>query len=290
MKDYIVRAIAYDANVRAFAITAKHTVETALILHGLNPLTAILLGRGLMATSILNAMNKGEKDVVTLQVVGDGKMGGITCIANKKGVLKGYVKNNDYESYKEEAIYGIGACIGKGFLNIVKDLGLKHPYIGNVPLQSGEIGDDLAYYFTYSEQIPSMVALGVKLNKDRTVKSATGVVIQLMPGANNNIINEIEEKIRNMHSATALLEKVKTPEKMLEFLLGENELVITQIDNINYKCNCSTEKMQRGIISLGKEQLKEIINEQEKIETICHFCNKKYIFDSKEIEIIIKDI
>jgi len=290
VEDYIIRATAYNSKVRAFAITSSDTVEHALKIHKLNPIAAIALGRGLMACAILNSMNKGKNNVVTLQVVGDGPMGGITCVASKNGVLKGYVKNNDYESYGDNAQYGVGQCIGKGFLNIVRDLGLKQPYIGKIPLQSGEIGDDLAYYFTYSEQIPSMVALGVKLNSDATVNKAAGILIQLLPGAKTEIITEIEKKIYDMHSATRLIEKTHTPEGMLEYLLGSNNLNINEKEKISYKCNCSRDKMYKGIVSLGKSQLEQILKEQETIETVCHFCNQKYNFEKEEIQLMIKDI
>ncbi|MBN2852476.1 MAG: Hsp33 family molecular chaperone HslO [Clostridia bacterium] len=290
MTDYLVKAMAYDANVRAFAVTAKDTVYEALNRHGLNPVAAIALGRGLMAAAILNGMGKGDDIVTTLQINGDGPMEGMVCVADRKGTLKGYIKNNDYESYGENGIFGVGACIGRGYLNIIKDLGMKEPYAGTIPLQSGEIGDDLAYYFTYSEQIPSMVALGVKLNSDATVRQAAGVIIQMMPGATEEIITEVESRITEMKSATSLIERVKTPEAMLEFILGKENIVFTGTEPVSYQCNCSEEKMFKGVISLGRKELTEIVEEQDTVETVCHFCNNKYIFTAEQLKKFIKDI
>jgi len=284
VKDYLIRATAYDSYVRAFAISSKHTITEAIKKHGLNPLSAIVLGRGLMAVAILNSMNKGENATTTLQIVGDGPMGGIVCIADKKGTLKGYVKNNDYKSYEGKGSFGVGECIGKGYINIIKDLHLKKPYSGMAPLQSGEIGDDLAYYFTTSEQIPSMVALGVKLNKDTTCDSGAGMVIQMMPGAPDNIIEEIEKKIYSMKSATELIKKTKTPEGMLGYIFAKNNLNIIGKEQIQFKCNCSEKKMLQGIISLGKTELEKIVKEDDKIETVCSFCNSKYTFYREQLK------
>jgi len=284
VKDYLIRATAYNSYVRAFAINGKNTITEAIKKHGLNPLAAIALGRGLMAVAILNSMNKEKHATTTLQIVGDGPMGGIVCVADKKGTLKGYVKNNDYNSYEGKGQYGIGECIGKGYINIIKDLNLKRPYSGLTPLQSGEIGDDLAYYFTTSEQIPSMVALGVKLNKDTTCDIGAGLIIQLMPGAPDNIIGEIEEKIYNMKSATALLQRTKSLEGMLEYMFDKNNLNIIGKEQIQFKCNCSEEKMLKGIISLGKSELEKIVKEEQQIETVCSFCNSKYIFSKEQLK------
>lgn len=290
MKDRIIRAMAYDAYVRAFAVTCNHTIEDSIKRHDLNPIAAIALGRALMATSMLAAMGKKDTDSISFQIISEGPMRGLTCFATKAGELKGYVRNNDYSTYKEDAMFGVGGCIGPGKLIIVRDIGLKDPYSGQVELQSGEIGDDLAYYFSVSEQIPSLVALGVKLNEDRTVRISSGVIIQLLPGASNEIIEKIENKITMMHSATVLLDKCKTLEGMLEFLLEDGDVKVTEERDISFNCNCSYKKMLKGILTLGEKELKDIIKTEEKIETVCHFCNEKYVFSSADIEKILENI
>ncbi len=289
MSDYLIRALAYNNQVRAFAIDGTDLVNKAVNIHSLNPLAASALGRGLMGTAMLNYMQKDKNVVTTLQIVGQGPMKGLVCIADKTGTLKGYIKNNDYESYGEDGLFGVGACLGKGVLNIIHDLGLKTPYTGMIPLQSGEIGDDLAYYFTTSEQTPSLVALGVKLLPNQTVSLAAGIIVQLLPGADEKIITNIEQKIYNMKSATALLKKTNSPEGMIRELMNNNEVVITERVAMGYKCNCSEEKMLQGVLSIGKETVMEIIGEQEIVETRCHFCQQNYHFSREKLKKSLKE-
>lgn len=289
MADSLIRVMAFDNTVRAFAVDIKNTLHTAMVYHKLNPLAATALGRALEGVAMMREMTKSEDDTITLRIKSEGSMGGLVAVGSNNGMLKGYVSNNDYSSYGDGALLGVGPCLMPGFMTIVKDLGLKEPYSGTVPLQSGEIGDDLAYYYTYSEQIPSLVALGVKLNPDATVRSAAGIIIQLMPGAKDDTIIHIEKRLKEMGSASKLYEKTKTPIGMLEFMLGTENLTVTDEKEVMYKCGCSRDSMLRGVISIGRDELTKIIDEQDEVETVCHFCMKKYKFDSEEIKSILKN-
>lgn len=289
MADSLIRVMAFDNTVRAFAVDIKNTLHTAMGYHKLNPLAATALGRALEGVAMMREMTKSEDDTITLRIKSEGSMGGLVAVGSNNGMLKGYVSNNDYSSYGDGALLGVGPCLMPGFMTIVKDLGLKEPYSGTVPLQSGEIGDDLAYYYTYSEQIPSLVALGVKLNPDATVRSAAGIIIQLMPGAKDDTIIHIEKRLKEVGSASKLYEKTKTPIGMLEFMLGTENLTVTDEKEVMYKCGCSRDSMLRGVISIGRDELTKIIDEQDEVETVCHFCMKKYKFDSEEIKSILKN-
>jgi len=289
MTDKIVRASAYNDTVRAFAADIRNTVDSAIRYHSLNPLSAIALGRALAGVAMISEMSKSDDDVVTLKIKGKGPMGGLVAVSSKGGTMKGYVVNNDYPSYGEDGKLGVGPVIGQGTLTLVRDLGLKEPYSGTIPLQSGEIGDDLAHYFTYSEQVPSLVALGVKLNPDATSKAAAGIIIQLMPGADETIVSEIERKLFEVRSATSLFEKTGSPEGMLELMLDNGNPTITSVRTTEYKCGCSRDSMLGGIMSLGREELNKIIAEQETVEAVCHFCETKYHFKSSELREIVEN-
>lgn len=289
MGDSVVRATAFNNTVRAFAVEIKDTLETAMGYHKLNPLAATALGRALEAVAMMREMTKGDNETITLRIKSEGPMGGLVAVGSNDGTLKGYVTNNDYTSYGEDASFGVGPCLTPGVMTIVKDLGLKEPYSGSIPLQSGEIGDDLAHYYTYSEQIPSLVALGVKLNSDATVKSASGMIIQMMPGAEDETVNYIENRLREAGSASKLIEKTSSPEEMLKFMLNDGELVITEKKEVMYNCGCSRDAMLRGVLSLGRDELNKIVNEQDEIETVCHFCEKRYHFNSEDVKAILSN-
>jgi molecular chaperone Hsp33 len=288
MADKVIRASAYGGAVRAFANDIKDTLGTAMEYHGLNPLAAVALGRALSAVSMMGEMAKSKEDTVTMVIKGKGPMGGVVAVCSKEGTLKGYVVNNDYSSYGNCVDGGVGGCIGAGYLNIVRDLGMKEPYTGTIPLQSGDIGDDLAYYFTYSEQIPSLVALGVKLNPDMTVKSAAGMIIQLMPEADKDIIPRIESRLHEGRSVSNMMENEKTPLGVLGFMMPDGDVQITGDKPVSYRCDCSRERMLRGIASLGRDELEKIISEQDVVETTCHFCLRKYHFRSGEIKKLLE--
>lgn len=287
MSDKIIRASAYNDTVRAFSVDIRNTLDSAIGFHNLNPLSATALGRALAGVAMISEMSKSDDVVITLKIKGKGPMGGLVAVSSKGGTLKGYVVNNDYASYGEEAKLGVGPLIGLGTLTLTRDLGMKEPYSGTIPLQSGEIGDDLAYYFTYSEQVPSLVALGVKLNPDATTKIATGIIVQLMPGADESTINEIEKKLFEAGSASSLFEKTGTPDGMLKYMLEGGDPIITSIRETGYKCGCSRDSMLRGVISIGREELEKIVSEQDVVEAVCHFCETRYRFNSSEIKRIL---
>ncbi len=287
MIDKIVKASAYGNTIRAFAVDIRNTLDQAIGFHNLNPLSATALGRALAGVAMISEMNKSEEAVVTIKIKGNGPMGGLVAVASKSGTLKGYVVNNNYLDYGDDALLGVGPLIGEGTLTIVRDLGMKEPYSGTIPLQSGEIGDDLAYYFTYSEQIPSLVALGVRLNPDATAKTATGIIVQVMPGADESAISEIETRLFDSGSASSIFEKTGTPQAMLKYLLEGGNPIITSVKETGYRCGCSRDGMISGVISLGREELEKIIEEQDVVEAVCHFCETRYKFKSSEIKKMI---
>lgn len=287
MSDRVVKASAYNDTVRAFAVDIRNTLDDAIGFHNLNPLSATALGRALAGAAMVSEMSKSDEAIITIKIKGNGPMGGLVAVASKGGTLKGYVVNNNYLDYGDDALLGVGPLIGAGTLTIVRDLGMKEPYSGTIQLQSGEVGDDLAYYFTYSEQIPSLVALGVKLNPDATTKTAAGIIVQLMPGADESTISEIERKLFEAGSASAIFEKTGTPQGMLEYILENGNPEITSVRETCYKCGCSRESMIRGVISLGREELEKIIDEQDIVEAVCHFCETRYAFRSSEIKTLI---
>lgn len=289
MADRVVRVSAFDGMVRAFAVDIRDTLSTAMEYHKLNPLAVTALGRALEAVAMMREMTKGDLETITLIIKSKGPMAGLVAVGSNDGTLKGYVSNNDYSTYGEDAEFGVGACLTPGTMTIIRDLGMKEPYSGTVPLQSGEIGDDLAHYYTYSEQIPSLVALGVKLNPDATVKSASGMIIQMMPGASDEIVSYIENRLREAGSASKLIEKTNSPEEMLRFMLEDGNIEISAQKVIAYKCGCSREAMLRGVLSLGRYELGKIVDEQDEVETVCHFCETRYRFESAEIKELLKN-
>lgn len=285
MTDYIVRASAADGQIRAFAATTKDLVEQARQIHDTSPTATAALGRLLTAGSIMGSMQKGEKDIITLQIRGDGPIGGLTVTADSRGYVKGYVYNPAVMlPANSKGKLDVGGAIGAGILSVVKDLGLKEPYVGQINLVSGEIAEDLTYYFASSEQVPSAVALGVLMNRDNTVKRAGGLIVQLMPFAQDDIIDRLEQKINNMSSITSLLDQEMTPEMILEDVLGEFGLEILDKQPVAYECNCSKERVESAIISIGRRDIEEMIEDNKPIEVNCHFCNRHYIFTVDELK------
>lgn len=288
MEDYIVRATAEDGKVRAVAAVTTNLVKHAQEIHSLSPLASVALGRTLTASVLMSVFLKSPKSTQTIQIKGDGPLGGIVVVSDSKANVRGYVHNPlVYLPLNSEGKFDVAGAIGKGYLNVIKDLGLKEPYIGYVDLVSGEIAEDIAYYYAYSEQIPTSVALGVLASSDKIIENAGGFIIQLMPGAGEETISYIEEKIKNIPSVTGLLKEGKTPEDILNMIFSERNLKIGEKSPCNYKCNCSRERMFRNIISLGKEEIVNILEEQNEIETQCHFCNMKYQFSEAELREII---
>lgn len=275
--DYIVRATAADSQIRAFAATTKETVELARQYHNTSPVATAALGRLLTAGAMMGAMMKGEKDLLTLQVKGNGPLGGITVTADSAANVKGYVNNPEVLIHaNEKGKLDVGGAVGAGILNVIRDMGLKEPYVGQCELQTGEIGDDLTYYFATSEQVPSSVGVGVLMDKGNTVRQAGGFIIQLMPFTSDEVIYRLEAKLSEVKSVTTMLDGGMTPEQILEELLGEFGLEINDTLPTQYHCNCSRERIEKALISIGKKDLQEMINDGEPIEIGCQFCDKKY--------------
>lgn len=288
MSDYLIRATAADAQIRAFAVTSKDMVETARSRHNLSPVVTAALGRLMTGAVMMGSMLKGEKDILTLQVNGDGPVGGLTVTADSQGNVKGYAQVPQAMMPPNSlGKLDVGGVIGNGYLTVIKDMGMKEPYSSQVALQSGEIGDDLTYYFAASEQLPSCVALGVLMEKNNTVKQAGGFIIQLMPFAQEEVIKKLEEKVAGISSVTSMLDAGSTPEQLLELVLGELGLEITDKTPIQFKCNCTKERVEKVLISLGRKELEEIIEEGKEVKLHCHFCNKDYGFSVEEIKELI---
>ncbi len=289
MSDYIVRATAAENQIRAFAITSRELVEQSRIYHNTSPVITAAMGRLMSGASMMGVMMKGEKDILTLQIKCSGPAKGLTVTANSNGNVKGYPQVPDVMlPPNAKGKLDVGGAIDLGILSVIKDLGLKEPYIGQVALQTGEIADDLTYYFATSEQVPSAVGLGVLMNKDNTVKQAGGFIVQLMPFTDEKIISDLEKKIAEITSVTDLLEQGATPETLLEEVLGEFGVEINEKIPIEYQCDCSKERVTRAIASIGKKDIREMIDDQESIEVNCQFCDKHYVFTTEELEEIVE--
>ena len=290
-KDYIVRATAGDGSIRAFCATTRELTEYARKCHDTSPVVTAALGRLLTAGAIMGSMQKGEDDLLTLQLRGAGPMKGITVTADSHAVVKGYPLVPDVIiPANSKGKLDVSGAIGVGILSVIKDLGLREPYVGQVELISGEIAEDLAYYFTTSEQVPSAVALGVLMEKNNTVKQAGGLIIQVLPGASDEQIAALEERLSNMPSMTTMLEEGNSPEQILENILGDLKLCILDTIPTKFECNCDKERVEKVIISLGKEEIKKMIDENEPIELKCHFCNKAYTFSCDDLKELYKNI
>lgn len=289
MKDYIIRATAAEGTVRAFAAVTTELVNKASVIHGLSPIATAALGRTLTAAGMMSKMLKGEKDKLTIQIKGDGPLGGIVVAADSMANVRGYVHNPDVDlPLNERGKLDIRTAVGYGYINVIKDMGLREPYIGFADLVSGEIADDLTYYFATSEQVPSTVALGVLVDKDG-VTSAGGFIIQLMPGAEEEIVEKLEKRLIGFPSISKLLADGATPEQILDMLLEDmNPRVIEKIPT-SFTCNCSHDRMERNLISIGRNDLLEILEDGKGAELQCHFCNKMYNFSHEDIEKLIKE-
>lgn len=284
MSDYIVRATAADDAIRAFAITSKEMVEEAKNHHNTSPVVTAALGRMLSAAAMMGVMMKGEDDMLTLQIQGSGPMKGITVTADAKGNVKGFPNVADVMlPPNKDGKLDVGGAIDLGILRVIKDMGLKEPYVGTVPLQTGEIAEDLTYYFATSEQVPSSVGLGVLMNKDNTVAQAGGFIIQLMPFTSDGVIDKLESNIKDLPSVTAMLSEGKTPEEILQTVLDGFEITIHDTIETGFHCDCSAERVERSLCSLGEEDVKDIIAEGKPIEVKCQFCNKAYNYTVEEL-------
>jgi molecular chaperone Hsp33 len=285
MTDYIIRASAAENQIRAFAATTKELVEYARSIHGTSPVATAALGRLLTAGAIMGSMMKGEEDILTLQIKGSGPIGGITVTANSKGTVKGYAYHPEVILHaNDKGKLDVAGAVGAGILSVIKDLGLKEPYTGQTHLVSGEIAEDIAYYYATSEQVPSVVALGVLMNKENTVKQAGGFIIQLMPFAQETIIDQLEKKVNEITSITSLLDQEMSPEMILEHILGDFGLEIMDKLPASFECNCTKKRVEKAIISIGQKEITEMIEEEKPIEVNCHFCNTHYNFSVEELK------
>lgn len=289
MNDYIIRAIAANDQIRAFAAVTTETVEEARKDHNTSPVATAALGRLLTAGAMMGTMMKGDKDILTLQIKAGGPLEGITVTADSKGRVKGYVGNpNVCIPANSKGKLDVAGAVGVGFMNVIKDMGLKEPYVGQVALQTSEIAEDLTYYFATSEQVPSAVGLGVLMNKDNTVRQAGGFIVQLMPFAEESTIVKLEENVQKITSVTSLLEEGHTPESLLEKVLDGFDMEINEKIPTEFYCNCSRERVEKALISIGRKELNEMIQEGKPIEMNCHFCNHNYEFTVEELKEILR--
>lgn len=285
MNDYIVRATAAQGQIRAFAATTREMVETARKAHNTSPVVTAALGRLLTGGAMMGVMMKGDKDVLTLQIKCDGPIHGLVVTADAKGNVKGYADQTDVMlPANAQGKLDVGGAVGSGILSVIKDLGLKEPYVGQTQLQTGEIGDDLTYYFASSEQVPSCVGLGVLMERDNTVKRAGGFIVQLMPDATEEIIEKLEANLAQITSVTGLLDQGDTPEMILEKLLGNLDLEILDRLDTRFYCNCDKVRVGKVLISLGKKELQSMIDEGKEVQLNCHFCNTDYTFSVEELK------
>ena len=281
--------MAANDQIRAFAAVTTEMVENARERHNTSPVATAALGRLLTAGAMMGSMMKGEKDVLTLQIKAGGPLQGITVTADSKGNVKGYVGNPDVcIPANSKGKLDVAGAVGPGFLNVIKDMGLKEPYSGQVMLQTCEIAEDLTYYFATSEQVPSAVGLGVLMNKNNTVRQAGGFIVQLMPFAEESVISRLEENVQKISSVTSLLEEGHTPESLLEKVLEGFDVQINEKMDTRFHCNCTRERVEKALISIGRKELNEMIQEGKPIEMNCHFCNSNYTFTVEELKEILR--
>ena len=280
MSDYIVRAIAANAQIRVFAATTRDLVEEARKAHNTSPVVTAALGRLMTGGVMMGTMLKGEKDLLTLQVKGDGPLQGMTVTADSAGNVKGYALEPQVMLPPSPlGKLDVGGAVGNGMLRIIKDMGLKEPYVGQTTLQTGEIAEDLTYYFATSEQVPSSVGLGVLMEKDNTVKHAGGFIIQLMPDATEEVISKLEENLSQVKSVTSLLDQGYGPLELLDILCKDLHPVVNDQIETCFYCNCSRQRVEKALISIGRDEINEIIADGEDITMNCHFCNTDYVFE-----------
>lgn len=289
MTDYIVRATAADGQIRAFAAYTKDVVEEARRRHNTSPTATVALGQLLTAGTMMGAMMKNDTDILTLQIRCDGPLGGLTVTADNQGNVKGYAVHPDVDVPVKNGQINVADALDLGVLNVIKDMGLKEPYVGQTILETSEIAKDLTYYYMNSEQVPSSVGLGVLMNKDNTVKCAGGFIIQLMPFAEDATIDKLEENLKNVTSVTELLDHGCTPEGLLEALLGNLGIEVLDTLPTQFHCNCSKERVEKAVASVGREDLQAMIDDGEDIEVKCDFCNNTYKYTVDELKEILKE-
>ncbi len=291
MDDCIVRAIAANGSIRAFSAISTNTVEKARKTHNTSPVVSAALGRMITAAAIMGAMLKAENALITLQITGDGPLKGVLVTSDSHSNVKGYAVNTNVDiPLRADGKLDVGGAIGNGSLRVIKDVGLKEPYSGSIELITGEIADDLTYYFAKSEQTPSSVGLGVLVDTNLSIKHSGGFIIQLMPDAPEEIINQLEKKLLTIPYITQMLENSADAEEILKIILGDFNLEILEKTSIDYKCDCNRQRVEQAIISIGKNEISKIIQEDKKAEITCQFCGKVYDFNEEELKsLIIED-
>ena len=285
MNDYLVKALAFGGQVRAYAAKTTDTVAEAQKRHYTWPVASAALGRTMTAGAMMGAMLQGE-DNLTIKIEGGGPIGLILVDSNAKGEVRGYVSNpHVHFDLNEHGKLDVRRAVGTdGMLSVVKDIGLRDYFTGQVPIVSGELGEDFTYYFAVSEQLPSSVGVGVLVNPDNSIKAAGGFIIQLMPGADEETVDEIEKRLKEIPQVSKLIEQGLTPEELLERVLGKEHVTFLETLPVAFACKCSKERFGQAIISLGVQEIDEMITEDGQAEAQCHFCNQKYVFTKPELE------
>lgn len=290
MNDKLTKAVTTNGLIRIYAVNSKNTVERARLFHNTPPLATAALGRLLTGAQLMGSMLKTEEASLTLQLHGTGPLGRVLAVANAKGEVKGYIENPAANlPLNSVGKLDVGGGIGKeGYLSVVRDLKMKEPYIGQVPIQTGEIGDDLAFYFAQSEQIPSVVALGVLVDRDLSVKQSGGFIVQVMPDCDEFNLKKLEKCTEGIKSVTQMLENGLSNEALIREVMRDFEVEILEETEVSYHCDCSDERMRRAIVSLGKQEIRDIIDEQGEAEIVCRFCNRAYLYDRKALEAMLE--
>jgi molecular chaperone Hsp33 len=289
--DYLVRGLGFDGNVRAFAVDATDTVAEAQRRHGTWPTASAALGRAMTGGIMLGAMLKGDNKV-TLKIEGGGPIGAILVDSDADGRVRGYVTNpqTQVESDIKGKLNVKGAVGTTGMLSIVKDLGMKENFTGQSPIVSGEIAEDLTYYFAVSEQVPSSVGLGVLVDTDNSILAAGGFIIQLMPDTDEETITKIEQQLGSIEPVSTMIQRGLSPEEILEEVLGKGNVQILDKMPVKFECNCSKERFAEGILGLGEKEIRDMIDEQGMAEAQCHFCLETYHYSKEELEALIDEL
>ena len=291
MKDYLVRGMSLDGFVKVVAIRSTEIVRRGAQIHGTTPNATAAFGRVLTAASMMGNMQKVDNGSMTLQIKGNGPIGSIVCVSDPIGNVRGYVyEPNVPLAEKHPGKLDVGSTVGAGTMTVIRDLQMKEPYIGSIELVSGEIGDDVTAYFVQSEQIPTACALGVLVDRDQSVKVAGGYLIQLLPGAPDDIIDKLEEGIRRAGAVTPMLEQGMTPEDILGQVVGDLGVVFLETTEVSYKCYCDRERVTSALISLGKKELTEIADEEKTFPVECQFCDEVYEFTPADIRELLKKV